>query len=109
LAEAFHRNAKPKLFCNSVPTYLHDFEVVFSKSSFDALPTCKPWDYVIKLVPDAKPVNCKVYPLVPNEQKELNEFILENLQTGHIHLSKLPMASPVFFIKKKNGSLCWIM
>jgi len=66
---------------------------------------CKPWDHVIELVPDVKPVNCKVYPLAPNEQKELDEFILENLWTGHICPSKLPMAFPVFFIKKKDGSL----
>jgi len=64
---------------------------------------------VIKLVPDAKPVNCKVYPLAPNKQKELNEFILENLQIGHIHPSMSPIASPVFFIKKKDGSLCIIV
>jgi len=108
LAEAFHRNTKPKLFCNSIPTYLHDFEDVFSKSSFDALPICKPWDHAIKLVPDVKPVNCKVYPLAPNEQKELDKCILENLWTGCICPSKLPMASPVFFIKKKVGSLCII-
>jgi len=60
---------------------------------------------VIELIPDAKPVNCKVYPLAPNEQKELNQFILENLQTGCICPSKSPMALPVFFIKKKDGSL----
>jgi len=73
LAEAFHRNTEPKSFHNSIPTYLHDFEDVFSKSSFDSLPMHKPWDHVIKLVPNANPVNCKVYPLAPNEQKELKE------------------------------------
>jgi len=108
LAEAFHKNTKPKTFCDSVLTHLHDFEDVFTKSSFDALPNCKPWDHAIKLIPGAKPVNCKVYPLAPNEQKELDQFILENLQTGCIHPSKSLMASPVFFIKKKDGSPCLI-
>jgi len=89
-------------------THLHDFEDMFTKSSFDALPNRKTWDHAIKLILDAKPVNCKVYPLAPNEQKELNQFILKNLQTGCICPSKLPMASPVFFIKKKDGSLCLI-
>jgi len=105
LAEAFHRNTKPKPFCDSVLTYFHDFENVFSKSSFDTLPMCKPWDHAIKLVPNVNPVNCKVYPLAPNEQKELDEFILKNLQTGCIHPSKSAMASPIFFIKKKDGWL----
>jgi len=101
LAEAFHRNTEPTSFCDSILTYLHDFEDVFSKSSFDALPTCKPWDHAIKLVPDVNPVNCKVYPLAPNEQKELDEFILENLQTGHIHPFKSPMASPVSSLRRR--------
>jgi len=39
------------------------------------------------------------------EQKELDQFLKENLETGHIHPSKSPMASPVFFIKKKDGTL----
>ena len=45
------------------------------------------------------------YPLSPNEQSELDEFLQENLKSGCIRPSKSPMASPVFFIKKKDGSL----
>ena len=39
------------------------------------------------------------------EQKELNQFLKENLEMGWICPSKSPMASPVFFIKKKDGTL----
>jgi len=39
------------------------------------------------------------------EQKELDTFLEENLHTGRICPSKSPMAAPVFFIKKKDGSL----
>jgi len=39
------------------------------------------------------------------EQKELDSFLEENLHTGRIRPSKSPMAAPVFFIKKKDGSL----
>jgi hypothetical protein len=39
------------------------------------------------------------------EQSELDRFLTENLETGRIRQSKSPMASPVFFIKKKDGSL----
>jgi len=42
------------------------------------------------------------------EQKELNKFLNENLETGQICLSKSPMASPVFFIKKKDSTL-WLV
>ena len=105
LAEAFHKNSQPKSFHESVPTHLHDFEDLFSKASFDRLPDRKVWDHAIELEPGAKPTNCKVYPLAPNEQAELDEFIQENLASGRIRPSKSPMASPVFFIKKKDGTL----
>jgi len=42
------------------------------------------------------------------EQKELNSFLEENLRTRRIRSSKLPMAAPVFFIKKKDGSLQFV-
>ena len=88
-----------------IPDYLRDFENVFSKESFDALPERKVWDHAIELEPGSKPSNCKVYPLSPKEQDGLDAFLQENLQTGRIQPSKSPMASPVFFIKKKDGAL----
>ena len=39
------------------------------------------------------------------EQKELDAFLKENLDSGRICPSKSPMASPVFFVKKKCGGL----
>jgi len=39
------------------------------------------------------------------EKKELDSFLEENLCTGRIRPSKSPIAAPVFFIKKKDGSL----
>ncbi|KNZ76744.1 hypothetical protein J132_08816, partial [Termitomyces sp. J132] len=62
-------------------------------------------DHAIELLPDSMPSSCKVYPLVPREQDELNAFLQEKLDSSHIHSSKSPMASPVFFIKKKDGLL----
>ena len=88
-----------------IPEYLWEFEDVFSKEMFDMLPPRKPWDHVIELEPGSKPTNCKVYPLSPKELVELDAFLEENLHTGRIHPSKSPMASPVFFIKKKDGLL----
>jgi hypothetical protein len=82
LAEAFHKNSEPKSFHESVPTHFHDFEDLFMKSSFNRLPDRKIWDHAIKLVPDAKASSCKVYPLAPNEQSKMDEFIHENLQSG---------------------------
>ena len=60
---------------------------------------------MIELIPNANPKNCKIYPLSPVEQRELDAFLQENLASGRIRASKSPMALPVFFIKKKDGSL----
>ncbi|KAG5716918.1 hypothetical protein E4T56_gene8518 [Termitomyces sp. T112] len=82
LAEAFAANSQPKPFPSTVSNHLHDFEDVFSKASFDSLPERKQWDHVIELIPDAEPSSCKVYPLAPHEQDELDAFLQENLSSG---------------------------
>ena len=105
LAEATWRYAKAEA---EILEYLQEFKDVFAKESFDTLLERKPWDHAIKLEPGSKPTNCKVYPLSPREQAELDAFLQENLCTRRICPSKSPMASPVFFIKKKDGSL-WLV
>ena len=66
LAEAFRRNSEPVR--PTIPDYLHKFDDVFLKESFDALLESKLWDHAIELVPGAEPTGCKVYPLSPSEQ-----------------------------------------
>ncbi|KAG5733790.1 hypothetical protein E4T56_gene8161 [Termitomyces sp. T112] len=105
LAQAFAAKAMPQEFRDVVPPYLHVFKDVFSKASFNSFPECKKWDHAIELLPDSAPSSCKVYPLMLWEQDKLNAFLQENLNSSHICPSKSPMASPVFFIKKKDGSL----
>ena len=87
------------------PDCVRGFESVFAKKNFDILPEHRQWDHAIKLIPGSEPKSLKVYSLSPVEQKELDSFLEENLCTGRICPSKSPMAAPVFFIKKKNGSL----
>ena len=41
-------------------------------------------------------------PLSPEEQKEVSEFVNEQLAKGYIHLSKSEQTSPVFFMLKKD-------
>jgi len=88
--------------------YIRGFESVFAKEDFDVLPEHRQWDHAIKLIPGSEPKSPKVYPLSPVKQKELDFFLEENLRTGRIRPSKSPMAAPVFFIKKKDGSL-WLV
>jgi len=78
---------------------------VFAKEDFDIFPEHRQWDHAIELISGSEPKSSKVYPLSPVEQKELDSFLEENLYTRRIHSSKSPMAAPVFFIKKKDGSL----
>ena len=85
--------------------YLKEYPEVFGKKDFDRLPERRPWDHAIELTPGSKPADCKIYPLGPSEQKALDEFLTENLRTGRIRPSKSPMASPFFFVKKKDGAL----
>ncbi|HEV7737875.1 MAG TPA: hypothetical protein VGO47_10955 [Chlamydiales bacterium] len=70
LAEAAAKSQKTEVkgFKEIVPEYLHDFEEVFSKTSFDSLPGHKKWNHAIELIPQAVPRSCKVYPLSPYEQ-----------------------------------------
>ena len=88
-----------------VPPAYRKFNKVFEKKTFDALPPRRPWDHAIEIIPGSKMVDCKIYPLNPQEQKELDEFLKEQLETGRIRSSKSPMASPFFFVKKKDGKL----
>jgi len=81
---------------------------VFAKEDFDILLEHRKWDHAIELIPGAEPKSSKVYPLSPLEQTELDAFLEENLHTGRIRPSKSPIAAPVFFIKKKDGSL-WLV
>src|SRR3979490_579365 len=102
LAKAHYRNARAD---TEIPDYLREFESVFAKESFDELPSRKSCEHAIELELGSSPVNCKVYPMTPLEQAEPDIFIEENLASGCIRPSKSPMASPVFFIKKKEGLL----
>ena len=100
----FKANTEP----TNIPLYLHKFHSVFSKESFDGLPESIPWDHAVELQPDANPKGYKVYPLSVSEQKELDAFLKENLESEHIQPSKSPMASSVFFVKKKDSILCLV-
>ncbi len=88
-----------------VPETYHPYKEVFSKEAFRELPPQKPWDHAIDLLPKADLPRSRTFPLSQNEQKELDEFLRENLANGRIQPSKSPMGAPVFFVKKKDGSL----
>jgi hypothetical protein len=91
-----------------VPTTLHEYADVFSKTTFDSLPERRKWDHAIELEREPSPGFQKVYPMTLTEQMEMDAFLEEALATGRIRQSKSPLGAPVFFIKKKDGKLRFV-
>jgi hypothetical protein len=108
LAEASAKNSRPKCFEDTVPTSLHAYADVFSKTAFDSLPERRKWDHAIELECEPSPGFCKVYLMTLTEQMEMDAFLEEALATGCIRQSKSPLGAPVFFIKKKDGKLLFV-
>ena len=89
-----------------VPKYLWDYGEVFSQIKSERMPTRKPYDHSIDLEPGKEwPKPSKLYPLSPAERNSLDQWIIEEERKGYIRKSKSPVASPVFFVKKKEGTL----
>jgi hypothetical protein len=76
--------------------------------AFDSLPEHHKWDHAIELEHEPSPGFHKVYPITLTEQTEMDTFLEEALATGRIQQSKSPLGALVFFIKKKDGKLCFI-
>jgi Reverse transcriptase (RNA-dependent DNA polymerase) len=98
---------KKKSLDKLLPEHYRKYKRVFEKTASEHFPESKPWDHAIDLKPDFIPRNCKVYPLTPGEQVKMEEFLNENLKKGYIQPSKSPMASPFFFISKKDTDALW--
>jgi hypothetical protein len=98
-----------RTFEEMVPEHYRDFAKVFSEEESHRLPQHQPWDHTIDLEPNAVTHwKVKSYPMSPAEQVELEEldkWLEDNLAKGYLRPSKSPMASLVFFIKKKDSKL----
>ena len=68
------------------------------------MPPSQPYDHPILLDKSFTPKIGKVYPLSPNEQKAMDDFIEENLQIRKIRPSS-PQASSFFYVGKKDSRL----
>ncbi|KAI5116221.1 hypothetical protein M0805_007046 [Coniferiporia weirii] len=88
-----------------IPSQYHKHLHIFQKKAAERFPISRPYDHAIDLKPDFLPRDCKLYPLSPKEQLALDQFLEENLQKGYIRPSKSPMASPFFFVGKKDNEL----
>ena len=78
---------------------------IFDEENANRYPESRPWDHKIKMKTGFEPKSFKTYNLTPEEQSELDKFLKENLDKEYIKPSESPMASPFFFVKKKDGKL----
>uniref|UniRef100_A0A0W0G3D4 Putative reverse transcriptase-rnase h-integrase n=1 Tax=Moniliophthora roreri TaxID=221103 RepID=A0A0W0G3D4_MONRR len=89
-----------------IPSYLLGYQDRFERGKAERFPPSRTYDHAIDLKSDFAPQNCKLYLLSPAEQVEQDKFLKENLRKGYIRKSKSPMASPFFFVaKKEKGAL----
>jgi hypothetical protein len=77
------KKERQKNFEEDLPEYLQDYQDVFEEQEFNELLQRRPWDHAIELLPGSKTtLNCKLYPLTLDKQKQLKNFLEEHLQTG---------------------------
>jgi transposase InsO family protein len=106
LAAHAGKEKRERTFEEIVPREYRQHAKVFSEVESERLPDHKSYDHAIDLKPETpETLRSKVYPMPLNEQGELDRFLDDNLRKGYIVPSKSPIASPVFFIKKKDGRL----
>jgi hypothetical protein len=88
-----------------IPSTYRDFLDIFSKKKAETLPPHRPTDHAIDLEPGTKLPYRRIYSLSEVELKALKAYIETNLASGFIQRSSSPAASPILFVKKKDGSL----
>ncbi|SOV01837.1 uncharacterized protein UDID_18810 [Ustilago sp. UG-2017a] len=88
-----------------IPQEYHQYLDVFSRVKADKLPPHHTYDHQIPLEEGKSPPFGPIYSLSEHELKTLREYLEENLAKGFISPSDSPAASPILFVKKKDGSL----
>jgi len=86
-----------------IPKEYHEYLDIFNENYAKRFPKRRTWDHRIDMKAGFEPKAFKNYNLTPEEQEQQREFIQENLKLGYIRPSKSPMASPLFFVSKKDG------
>ncbi|SPC60939.1 uncharacterized protein UHOD_11199 [Ustilago sp. UG-2017b] len=88
-----------------IPPEYHQYLDVFSRVRADKLLPHRTYDHHIPLEEGKSPPFGPIYSLSEHELKTLRGYLEENLAKGFISPSDSPAASPILFVKKKDGSL----
>lgn len=100
-------DAPKKTLGEMLPRELWGYKDRFDEQRAKRLPKSNRWDMTIEFE-EGKPLPGKqpIYPLSPEEKEAVEEFLRENLEKGWIrqeHKGEFVIASPVFFVGKKDG------
>ena len=86
-----------------VPPEYADFLDVFSEVKAKELPPHRTYDCAIELLSEGDRPPCEqIYPLSPDEDKLMHEYISENLKCGFIRPSTSSAGASVFFVEKEK-------
>jgi hypothetical protein len=88
-----------------IPAKYHKYLDIFSEEKAHHFPESRPWNHKLKMKEGFEPKSFKNYNLTLAEQIELDKFLKENFKKGYIRPSQSPMASPFFFVSKKDSKL----
>jgi len=91
-----------------LPQIYSDDAETFSKEASNELPPHRKIDHKITLENPNGATELGYSPLYHQSTKELREvkrYLTDNLSKGFIEASQAPFASPILFVKKKDGSL----
>ena len=95
----------PRMAEVALPTYLRDYEDVFSAENAGLLPSHGKLDHAIDLHDDKEPPYGPLYNLSQNELQVLRSYLDESGRKGWIRRSTSPAGAPVLFVPKKDGGL----
>ena len=105
LAIGENNKKKEKTNKELVPEEFYDYLDIFSEEKAPWFPEPRPWDHKIEMKEGFEPKSFKNYNLTPAEQIKLDKFLKKNSEKGYIRPSQLPIASPFFFVNKKDRKL----
>lgn len=98
------RNLPPPEKLN-VPKEYMPYADIFSEKEIQTYPPARPYDHQIKTKPSFVPKIFPTYNTPYHQRPILRELINDLLSKGFIKPSDSPMASPLFFVSKKDGTL----
>jgi hypothetical protein len=91
-----------------VPAKYQQHAQVFSEEESRRFPPARSWDHAINFKPGSpESLNCKVYATTPRERTNLREWLddmLARKYIKHANPDEAYIASPFFYLKKKDGS-----